>query len=327
MATANQICSAIFDEVNNSSLDFKMNQTPYSIHFSIRKKFSKYSSPPVSSSLGLSSSSVQDVLQQELLHVRNEYVKLYSLYETEKQRRSKLENDFDDALEKIAAIEKNENDLKVLKNENRKLTEKVEIKYIECKQLKCEIENLQKEKCVLSVALKASKKDSKEQSKSFEKKQVEMEKKLLELNNFKNKKLSEQREETLRKRKELKKSIQKSKQRTRDDESCENNNFGENNYLHENANEGFDDEKLEQGKTELNQMLENCTVEKNPNEDKDTLVNESKEAEEGFEEENELFIGPKLPKLMSKEEIEEFQKELFAKLDMKIKLSGIFKLD
>ena len=84
------------------------------------------------------------------------------------------------------------------------------------------------------------------------------------MNNFKNKKLSEQREETLRKRKELKKSMQKSKQRTRDNESCENNNFGEKNYLHENTNEGFDNEKLEQGKSEPNQMLENCIVEKNP---------------------------------------------------------------
>ena len=159
MATINQICSAIIDVVNNSSLDFKMNQTPYSIHFSIRKKFSKNSNNSLVSSQGLSHHAQEDVLQQDLLHARNEYVKLYNLYESEKESRSKLENDYVEALENIAAAEKNfDVNLKVLKKENRKLVEKVEIISTECKQLKGEIENVNKEKCALSVALKASKK-------------------------------------------------------------------------------------------------------------------------------------------------------------------------
>ena len=37
----NRICSEIIEKVSTSNLDFKMNQTPYSLHFSIRKKFSK----------------------------------------------------------------------------------------------------------------------------------------------------------------------------------------------------------------------------------------------------------------------------------------------
>ena len=39
----NKACSDILDTVNRSKLDYKMNQTPYSLHFSIRKKFSKIS--------------------------------------------------------------------------------------------------------------------------------------------------------------------------------------------------------------------------------------------------------------------------------------------
>ena len=102
MATVNQICSSIIDVVNNSSLDFQINQTPYSIHFSIRKKFIKNFNP-VTSESSATKNHLEDPLQLELLHVRNEYVKLYNLYETEKNCRSKLNEDYKEVLETIAA--------------------------------------------------------------------------------------------------------------------------------------------------------------------------------------------------------------------------------
>ena len=58
------------------------------------------------------------------MHTRNEYVKLYNLYETEKNCRSKLNDDYKDALETIAANETADHNLKALKFENRKLSEK-----------------------------------------------------------------------------------------------------------------------------------------------------------------------------------------------------------
>ena len=79
-------------------------------------------------------------MQLELLHVRNEYVKLYNLYETEKNCRSKLNEDYKEALETIAATETAGHNLQELKSENRKLSEKVENKSLEIKKLKSEIE-------------------------------------------------------------------------------------------------------------------------------------------------------------------------------------------
>ena len=42
-----------------------------------------------------------------------------------------------------------------------------------------------------------------------------------------------------------------------------------------------------------------------------------------IDEDHEDFIGPKLPRMMSKAEVEEFQRELFAKLDFQLKAKGI----
>ena len=122
----------------------------------------------------------------------------------ERTCRSKLIDYYKEALETIAAIETAENNLKELKSENRKLSEKVENKSLEIK-LKSDIETEKKEKSVLSVALKSSRKETKEQSREFEKKIVETEKKLAELNNFRIKKMAEEREEKQRRKKELKK--------------------------------------------------------------------------------------------------------------------------
>ena len=83
MATVNQVCTTIIDNVIHSGLDFSIHQTPYSIHFSLRKKYSKNSSKkipmnPPSSNMLPQENQIQK-FQQELLHTRNEYENLYNL--------------------------------------------------------------------------------------------------------------------------------------------------------------------------------------------------------------------------------------------------------
>ena len=91
--------------------------------------------------------------------------------------------------------------VKALKKENKSLVEKIETKCKEYKHLKGKFDNTKKEKNILSVALKASNEDIKEQN--IEMKKTELEKKLIELNDFKKVKVEEQRQQKLAKRKEL----------------------------------------------------------------------------------------------------------------------------
>ena len=69
---------------------------------------------------------------------------------------------------------------------------------------------------------------------------------------------------------------------------------------------------------------QNITEEKAYEASEDGLKSETLEGPEiELEEDNASFIGPKLPKLMSKAEVEEFQRELFAKLELKFNLKGL----
>ena len=83
MAYVNKVCAGIIEKVNDSQLDYSMNQTPYSIHLSIRKKFMK-NSPQVSSDStssifqNLHEDQTLERFRQELLHTRNEYNILYN---------------------------------------------------------------------------------------------------------------------------------------------------------------------------------------------------------------------------------------------------------
>ena len=183
----NRICSEIIEKVNTSNLDFKMNQTPYSLHFSIRKKFSKrtaeeqvnqYFRGNVSEDL-----SQNNMLGQELLNMRNEYEKLFKFYELEMGLRSNLEKELEvqnersdklklellranEALGLKDHIEKESNKVKA---ENLVYKANYENKCIEIKNLKVDMENIKKDRNSLSVSLIGSRKENKEQSKSFDK--------------------------------------------------------------------------------------------------------------------------------------------------------------
>ena len=136
---------------------------------------------------------------------------LENVLETWKSRNEVAENDREDGYQKLKASElkmidnlrKLENENKALKQESKSLVTKLENKSLEVKQLKGKIEELNKDKNTLNVALKSAKQELKSQNKTFEKQLLVSEKKVAELHNFKMKKMNDERQEKLRKRKEL----------------------------------------------------------------------------------------------------------------------------
>ena len=89
----NSKCLEIIATVNNSQLDYTMNQTPYSIHFSIRKKFSKISHPTSSPIQKEDNRTQNDYYRDELETMKNEYNKVFSFYQVEVTERINLEEE------------------------------------------------------------------------------------------------------------------------------------------------------------------------------------------------------------------------------------------
>ena len=142
MATVNKACSANIALVNSSGLDFSLNLKPYSIHFSIRGKFSDNSSTRNDSSLlKISSNSQNDHLQQELQQLRSDYDKLKDVYMAETKEKTRLQNEL------IKVTKKHETEM-------FKIKDSLNTKGIELKQLKGHLEDVKKDKNALSVALK-----------------------------------------------------------------------------------------------------------------------------------------------------------------------------
>ena len=82
--------------------------------------------------------------------------------------------------------------------------------------MKNEIESIKKDKNVLSVALKGSKKEIKEMEKTFAKEREVFEDKIRDLKEYKNRKLNEEREEKVQKREDAKRAKQKEKNENKD---------------------------------------------------------------------------------------------------------------
>ena len=355
MATVNAACSEIIDKVNTSGLDYSINLTPYSIHLSIRKKFSRISSTTLRSPSSTTSSKCinqSDLLRQELLNTINEYAKLFNFYTSEMEvsanlklellketeNKSKIEAELAVALEKLNLKEENRNATKQLKVENRKLQETCENKSLELKHLKMEIENLKKEKNSISVALKGSKQEVKEHAKAFAREKNLLETKICELNDFRTKKLNEEREEKSRKRKEVKKANRKQKVV----ESLENSihdkveqeadineikSDDEGDKVDDNSNKkAVPDENTKVEEVEVKQVEEatvdlakNVKTKTDPNGNLDRKASTENivDTEDVVVDENaEGFIGPKLPPRMTKEEIATFYEEMMAKFKL-----------
>ena len=224
---------------------------------------------------------------------------LYNLYAAEHEAKCKLERENKELIENHLNGEQSVENVKAIRTENKYLKEKLENRSLELKNLKTDLENVQKEKNVLSVALKASKAEIKEQRKGFEKKSSELEKKVVELNDFKKNKLAEERELKIKNRKEIKKVNHKLKKEKEKESSTEENlnendlKLVENTILEIKLPSECDKDILEE-KLDLNH---NLSVDRNPELDEAHSIEETE------------------PKLMSEEEKEVFLKEIFAKVD------------
>ena len=185
-----------------------MNQTPYSIYFSIRKKFLKSYDP-----------SAPDPSTQQsdpsLSNLKSEYQHLYGCYQTALANENilisevaRLKNELENKSELEEAKQKNEVKNKALVKELCDIKAKYDKKCAEAKTLKDVVDDVKKENNSASVALKRSKKEQNETVKRFEKKIHDYENKITDLMEFKNKIINEKRDLKLQQRKEIKKAKQ-----------------------------------------------------------------------------------------------------------------------
>ena len=161
---ANAICEEVIRYVNSSNLNYQVNQTPYSVHISIRKKFLKEHVGNVSRNFYPKSSCDNKINppENELDYIKSEYKKLYAVtekvLEEKRQLESKvkeLENDLD-----ISSIELKESITakNMIDREKKNLELKHKTACLDIKHLKAEIETLKKDKNLLSVSFRPLKK-------------------------------------------------------------------------------------------------------------------------------------------------------------------------
>ena len=153
----------------------------------------------------------------------SEYGKLFSFYQAETEQKLHLESELnverelkknlkvklDEAYQELNQKETAKSEAKRQNTELQSLKVKFENKCLEFKHLKDELDNVKKDKNALSVALKGSKQEVKEQSKAFSKERESFHRKNEKLVEFKTKKLNEEREEKMREKKEIKKAKKK----------------------------------------------------------------------------------------------------------------------
>ena len=209
---AAQAFDNILDGIQKSNLNFQLQVSPFSAQISLKKSLIKDRAgsliiPP--SSLQATASSPSSLLSSSNNDLVNLVARNISLEnELLIQKKNAVNADRKEAIEKLASMEKR---LDALKQENKTLVAKFEDKSVEIKLMKNNVEDLNKEKNLLNVALKTAKQDVKARSKKSEKKISDYEKKIHDLNEFRVRKLNEERQEKMRKKKELKKKQRKLK--------------------------------------------------------------------------------------------------------------------
>ena len=197
--TPNQACSEVMKTVNASKLNFQVTQTPYSMYITIRKKFLKNHEHP---KLQLNSETKLKDLEKENDYLKNEYDKLYTLYKTSFNNTIQVESD-------SVGLKK---EIDILKREKQKSKEKLDITNAEKKQFNADIQDLKKHKNVLNSELKACRKEIAEQLKKAVKEKKNIEEKMIGLKQFKDHKLSEERDMRIQQKKVLKKEKKKENQ-------------------------------------------------------------------------------------------------------------------
>ena len=208
--SVDQTCEKIIKQICESKLHYHMNQTPYSIYFSIRKKFIKGFEPKSAGNNKI----VHMEPELELLNLKNEYAKLYTFYESAVANENLLKCEISRLAQEVEVKSKDDSkhkfdaENKLLRNELSESKAKYEKKCVEIKAFKDDNESIRKEMNSLSVALKRSKKEHRELSQSHEKEIKLLEKRIVELVDYKNKKMADERGLKLQQRKEIKKARQ-----------------------------------------------------------------------------------------------------------------------
>ena len=261
---ASQTFDQIIDSVQKSNLNFQLQVSPFSAYISLKKSLVKdksgslllpQKSPPLTVSSPQPSSNSESAkliikineLESALVIQKNRYEDAVKDNEVTNQKLKDTEKKVVDENRKLE-IEK-----KALRQEIKTYVAKLEDKVLEVKKLKNDIDEQNKEKNALNVALKSAKQDVKSQSKAFEKKLTSFEKKVSELTDFKTKKLNEERLERVAKKKELKREAKKVRNEG-------NNNVTENNVkpiVDEKKNEENED-NTEHEKKRIVSELANC---------------------------------------------------------------------
>ena len=314
---ADQTFNNILDGIQRSNLNFQLQVSPFSAFISLKKSLVKdengsYLHPP----------SQPAFPSQDLANLLSRINELENDLKIQK-------NNHGNVVKKYEAVSiKFEQESKALKQENKSLTVKLETRTLEKNQLKATVADLNKEKNVLNVALKSVKQDIKAMSKTSEKKLCEYEKKITELNEFKVKKLEEERKERLRKKKELK--IEAKKTRNNNNNTSSKDTF-EAAVKEEDIADDMDKDNveimndcivsIEYGSGSCSSSLANdtdlscaysksCALDPVPPISADTTKDEYKDIE--LEEKTEGFVGPQLPRMMSNKEFKALMDTVFA---------------
>ena len=317
---ATQTFNNILDGIQRSNLNFQLQVSPFSAFIKLKKtlvkdKCGSFLQPRQPPPLPATDASSLPFFHSDIAKLVARVHELENVLETWKSRNEVAENDREDGYQKLKATElkmidnlrKLENEHKALKQESKSLVTKLENKSLEVKQLKGKIEELNKDKNTLNVALKSAKQELKSQNKTFEKQLLASEKKVAELNNFKIKKLNDERQEKLQKRKELK--MKARKMRNNENNNEKNDVNVEEKILEDGSSYDSDEEKMP--KPELACSQDVCAqhaIELNPVSD-ETVDDKSKDID--LEEKEEGFIGPRLPRMMTDKEFKSLMDKVF----------------
>ena len=323
---AAQAFDEILDGIQKSNLNYQMQISPFSAFISLKKSLTKDENgslilPPVQPAIGA-----------DVVKLVTRIHDLESNLAVQKSNYDEVVNELEIAREKVRGLELTKNKVatsleienKTLKQETKALASKLENKALENKQLRGEIDVLSRDKNAIQVALKSAKQDLKSQNIITENKMMAYEKKIEELNIYKSKKINEERQERLKKKKELKKEAKRQRLKSGSIEVVEvidlkvsGTNSGvkcEHEKVVEEKERDLQTVTEEKGDLNMNKQS-GVGIEPTQNDPEPVKTNANDFENIELEEKEEGFIGPRLPRLMTKGEVDVLFKGLFPNSD------------
>ena len=203
-------CATILNIVRQSGLNFTIQETPYSFYVTVRKtaqKSSHFSNSNLELHIGtLPQNPLTEQLQSRCTfleqandHLRHEFANAVDEIEGQRNTIDELQSEKRDLNKQLSESSDNidiavETKTKHINDEKRTLQIKHEKICSENKNLKSDLENARKDLNQTAVALKSSKKETKEASDILQKKTGQLETKIKALEEFKKDKMSEEKE-------------------------------------------------------------------------------------------------------------------------------------